>query len=133
MKEFYRRYVVAALASLVVTCLAIPSVALAGGASPPAADEFLGKPINVSGINSALPNGTLPVTFTPAQTPITLVHLVLNQTSLPGERYMAFGPSVIDISIDPVLLTLLVGGIVAAAGAWYVFGRDRKDDRDELP
>ena len=133
MKGKHWRYAVAAFASMVITGLAIPSIALAAGATLPAADEFLGKPINVTEINGALPNGTLPATFTPAPTPITLVHLVLNQTSLPGERYMAFGPSVLDISIDPVLLTLIVGGIGVAAGAWYVFGRGRKDDREESP
>ncbi|HUK92614.1 MAG TPA: hypothetical protein VLU98_01110 [Methanomicrobiales archaeon] len=133
MKERCRRYAVAAFLSLALAGLAIPSIALAAGPSPPSADEFLGRPINISGINGALPNGTLPARFTPVPTPITLVHLVLNQTSLPGERYMSFGPSVFDISIDPVLLTLLVGGIVVAAGARYVFRRDRRDDRDEVP
>jgi LPXTG-motif cell wall-anchored protein len=41
---------------------------------------------------------------------------------------MAFGPSVIDISISPVLLVILVGMAGAAGGAWFVFGRRRRRD-----
>jgi hypothetical protein len=117
-----------AFISLVVAGLVIPSLTLVAGASPMGMVPPLETPLNLTAINSSLPNGTLPATFTPAPTPITLVHLVLNQTSLPGERYMAFGPSVFDISLSPILLVLLVGGIGVAGGAWYVFGRRRRDD-----
>ena len=119
---------IATLASLVVAGLIIPSITLAANVSPQRMDDFLETTLNLTAINSSLPNGTLPATFTPAPTPITLLHLVLNQTSLPGEWYMAFGPSVFDISISPILLVLFVGGIGVAGGAWYFFGRRRRDD-----
>jgi len=48
--------------------------------------------INLTGINSSLPNGSLPFTFTPTLTPITLLHLELNETTPSGVRYMAFRP-----------------------------------------
>ena len=40
--------------------------------------------------------------------PVTLFRAELNETSLPGPRYMAFGPSVISLSIDPLLLVILI-------------------------
>jgi hypothetical protein len=119
---------IATLASLVVAGLIIPSITLAANVSPQRMDDFLETTLNLTAINSSLPNGTLPATFTPAPTPITLLHLILNQTSLPGERYMAFGPSVIEVAVSPILLVFLVGGVGAAAGAWYIFGKKRKDD-----
>jgi LPXTG-motif cell wall-anchored protein len=41
---------------------------------------------------------------------------------------MAFGPSVFDVSLSPILLVFLVAGIGAAGGAWYFFGRRRRSD-----
>jgi hypothetical protein len=101
---------------------------------PAAADTgpwFMERPsqsdLNLTNINGSLPNGSLPAVVTPAATPITLLHLELNQTSLPGERYMAFGPSVIDIAVPPAILVLL--GIVAGGGAaaWYLLGKEGRN------
>jgi hypothetical protein len=82
--------------------------------------------INLSAINSSLPNGPLPITITPTLTPITLLHLELNDTTGSGVRYMAFNPKVIDISVSPILLVLLAGLAGAAEGAWFFFGRKRR-------
>jgi hypothetical protein len=82
--------------------------------------------LNLTAINSSLPNGSLPFTFTPTLTPITLLHLELNETTPSGVRYMmAFSPIVIDISVSPVLLVLLAGLVGVAEGAWFFFGRGR--------
>ena len=81
--------------------------------------------INLTAINSSLPNGSLPFSFTPTLTPITLLHLELNETTPSGVRYMAFSPKWIDISVSPVLLVLLVGLVGVAEGAWFFFGRRR--------
>ena len=128
MKSRVRRTGISTVISLVVAGLALAAIPLGAGASPMGMVPPLETPLNLTAINSSLPNGTLPATFTPAPTPITLVHLVLNQTSLPGERYMAFGPSVFDVSLSPILLVILVAGIGVAGGAWYFFGRRRRGD-----
>ena len=80
---------------------------------------------NLTAINSTLPNGSLPYTFTPTLTPITLLHLELNETTPSGVRYMVGSPKVIDISVSPILLVLLVGLVGVAEGVWFFFGRRR--------
>jgi hypothetical protein len=102
---------------------AVPCVAAAADNGPWFMERPSQSDLNLTNINGSLTNGSLPAVVTPAATPITLLHLELNQTSLPGERYMAFGPSVIDIAVPPALLVIL--GIVAGGGAvaWYLLGR----------
>lgn len=83
--------------------------------------------LNLTNINGSFANGMLPAVVPPAPTPITILHLELNQTSLPGARYMAFGPSVIEIAVPPVILFIF--GIVAggAAVAWYLLRREGRN------
>ncbi len=58
-------------------------------------------------------------------TPVTIFRAELNETTLPGPRYMAFGPSVIGIAIDPWLLAVLFAAVFAGFVAWYVGFRKR--------
>ena len=101
------------------SAIPIPA-AVTGSPSPPGipADQTL----NLTAIN-----GSLPVSPNPTLAPVTLLHLEMNQTSLPGERYMAFGPGVIELPASPVFLAL--PGLIAggAAAAWFLArGRNGK-------
>jgi len=53
----------------------------------------------------------------------------LNQSVLPGPRYMAFGPSVIGISVNLRLLAVVFAGVFArlAARVILVMRRNRGD------
>jgi hypothetical protein len=101
------------LLAAMLSALPIP-VAAAG--SPPS----VGIPADLS-LNLTAINGSLLMTFTPTLAPVTLLHLELNQASLPGERYMAFGPGVIEVSASPFALAFL--GLIpgGAAAAWFLF------------
>jgi len=112
------------------------SLLLLGGllalSSPVAADvasQYMkistNQTLNFTAINSSLPNGSLPYNFTPTLTPITLLHLELNETTPSGVRYMVGSPKVIDISISPAFVVLLIGLIGVAEGVWFFFGRRR--------
>ena len=67
-------------------------------------------------------------------TPVTLFRAELNRTELPGPRYMAFGPGVIAVSIDPRLLAVIFAATLAALVIWLLVvrkkssGENGKDD-----
>jgi flagellar basal body-associated protein FliL len=63
--------------------------------------------------------------------PVTLFRAELNETSLPGPRYMAFGPSVISLSIDPIFLVILITLVVLSIVVWYVIRHKRDDEGEE--
>jgi hypothetical protein len=63
-------------------------------------------------------------------TPVTIFRAELNETTLPGPRYMAFGPSIIGLAIDPRLLTVLFAAVFAGFIAWSVSFRKRGGGED---
>jgi len=85
-----------------------------------------------AGGNTAIPDqGFTPVNHTainesalrqyrePPQ-PVTVFHVEVSETSLPGPRYMAFGPSIIDISLDPVFFSILAILVSLAGTVWCI-------------
>jgi len=109
---------------LLLPCLVsllVPAIAAAG-------PQYMEIPAyqapNLTIFNSSFLNGSPP---SPVRTlaPITLLHLELNETTPSGVRYMAFGPKVIEIAVNPILIVILA--ILAAGGAagWYILGRRR--------
>ena len=68
------------------------------------------------------------------RTPVTLFRAELNQTELPGPRYMAFDPGVIAVSIDPRLLAVIFAATLAVLVIWLLVvrkksgGENGKDD-----
>jgi len=82
--------------------------------------------------NSSLWNTTShPVEYHKTLQPITLFRFELNDTHLPGPRYMAFGPSVIGLSIDPLLLAILITGMTLSIGVWYMIRFKRYDEGEK--
>lgn len=73
-------------------------------------------PINQSEINE-----TAVVEFRETPEPVTIFRAEVSETALPGPRYMAFGPSVIDISVSPVILLAIIVLIVLGIAAGYIW------------
>lgn len=79
-------------------------------------------------INQSEINTTALDSYHPTPSPVTIFRAELHETSLSGPRYMAFGPSTIEFSADPMMLFFL--GIVVILGAAAVgFWICRKNDQ----
>jgi hypothetical protein len=68
--------------------------------------------------------------FTVTPTPLDLFHAELEAETLPGPRYMGFGPSVIGISIDPRLLAVCFAIALIALVIWFVSFRNRVNENE---
>ena len=122
--------VFAAAIVLVIIASAVAPAMAGGEAGPWFGPGTMGQGLNLTAINGSIPGGS-PQKVIATPTPVTLLHLELNETSLPGPRYMAFGPSMIDISVPPALFgLLLLFGLLAveAVAAWYLL-REEGENR----
>ena len=81
--------------------------------------------------NSSLWGRSHPVEYQKTLQPVTLFRAELNETHLPGSRYMAFGPSVIGLTLDPVSLVILITVAALSVGVWYVARHTRDDEGEE--
>lgn len=61
--------------------------------------------------------------FVAGPTPVSILHIELNQSTLPGPRDMGYGPSVIDLSIAPQILAVIFTIILIGLGIWIVLKR----------
>lgn len=66
---------------------------------------------------------------TPA--PVAVYRFELDQTSLPGPRYMAYGPSIIALAIDPRIIAIVIAIGAIVTGVWYLYPRNGKDEKEE--
>lgn len=72
----------------------------------------------ITGGPGAALNGTALEPFQATPAPISIIHIEVSETTLPGPRYMAFGPSAIDLSIPPAFIVVLVILGLGCIGAW---------------
>jgi len=122
--------VFAAIFVLVILASAVAPALAAGDGGPWFGPGTMGRGLNLTAINGSIRGGSPPARVAQTPAPVTVLHLELNETSLPGPRYMAFGPSMIDISVPPALFgLLLLSGLLAveAVAAWYLLGREGKN------
>ena len=65
-------------------------------------------------------------------TPVTIFRAELNVTTLPGPRYMAFGPSLIGLAIDPRMIAVTFAVVLVGLVVWFIGfrKRDREDEDD---
>jgi hypothetical protein len=93
---------------------------------PPVRIQYETGTGNLSGMNtSALEK------FQVTPEPVTVMHAGVSESALPGPRYMAFGPSAIDISVSPLILSALVVTGFLGVAAWCIrSGRSREEKRD---
>ena len=80
--------------------------------------------------NASFWNISHPIHYQENVKPVTLFKAEWNETRLPGPRYMAFGPSVIAVTIDPLLLVIILATIALCGIAWYIL-RHRQASGDD--
>ncbi|MHB8164480.1 MAG: hypothetical protein ACYDDV_09025 [Methanoregula sp.] len=126
-----RRHRAAVLIALLVTVgiLFIPAVPAADDRGQMMDENY--PSLDYSLHNGALPNASMQEMYGANPTPVTIYHFELEDTSLPGPREMAYGPSLIALAMDPMLIAVLVAGCVIIAGAWYLLSRRKEDEEHE--
>jgi hypothetical protein len=84
----------------------------------------------IPAINQSEPNETALESYKRTPEPITVFKAEVNETSMPGPRYMAFGPSVIELSVSPAILIAFAVLVVLGIGAWFLWAKRQQDDED---
>lgn len=87
--------------------------------------------IDLNSTNLSLTGSTDISEFAVTPTPINLFHAELDAETLPGPRYMAFGPSVIEISIDPRLLATCFAIVLIILVIWFVSFRNQGEENKD--
>lgn len=116
------------IASLVATALFIPAIPATDEHRPPIESSRLSTSLNYSLDNGTLPNSSFQREHGTAPAPIAIYRFELDQTSLPGPRYMGYGPSVISLEVDPRLLAVVIAICAIFAGVWYLIPRNGEDE-----
>jgi len=115
---------------LIISLVLIPGVMAAEMGQDPGHRVIITNPgiapTNGSGINeTALEN------YHKSPEPVTIFEAEVSETALPGPRYMAFGPSVIGISVSPVILSAVIVLVVLGIAAWCIWRYGRNDSERE--
>jgi hypothetical protein len=122
----YAAILIAMLATVGILCMpAVPAAEIQGqmmDENSPSLDYSLH--------NGTLPNASMQERYGANPTPVTIYHFELEDTSMPGPREMAFGPRLIALAMDPMLIAVLIAGCAIIAGAWYLLPR-RKEDKEQ--
>jgi hypothetical protein len=115
---------------LATTAIPVPAIAAGAGDNYGLRNIVMNPepaPLDLSELNA-----TAREKFHKEPEPVTLFSFGINKTALPGPRYMAFGPSVIGISISPVILSALIVLVFAGIAAWCIrISGKTRDRRDE--
>ncbi len=116
---------------MAIGLVAVPAALAAGHGNPTGMQKLAGGPdLNISA--GILNESAVPVQFRPTPAPVRIFELEVGGPTMPGPRYMAFGPVPIGISVDPRILAVLFAAVVVALDAWSV-SRRKRDDRKEEP
>jgi hypothetical protein len=81
--------------------------------------------------NASSWNISHPIYYQENVKPVTLFKAGWNETRLPGPRYMAYGPSVIAVTIDPILLVVILATVALCGVAWYILRHRQHAGDDE--
>lgn len=130
MRQRRHGFAVLIIASLVATGLFVPAIHAADNRGYIFDNSSLYPSLNYTLHNGTLPNASVQADYGITPSPITIYRFELDETSLPGPRYMTYGPSVITFVIDPRLFAVLIAICVIIAGVWYLFPRD-DDEKEE--
>ncbi len=119
------------LVSLIVIALAaVPAALAAGQGNATWMDKRLGvQDLNVS--SHGLNESSLQAQYPPTPAPVKVFEVKAGGPTMPGPRYMAFGPEVIGMSADPRALAVLFAVVVVALAGWYVTRRQRDGGKEE--
>lgn len=119
--------------SPVLVLLLLCSVVIPAGAGPTPdyPSMMITQGIDPNSTNLSF-NGSMGISeFTVTPTPIDLFHAELKAETLPGPRYMAFGPSVIGISIDPRVLAACFAIALIILVIWFVSFRNGREEKED--
>lgn len=119
MKKRFSGKGIVLLVFLVGIAVLIPATPASGFEQDPGYHAGISNPeivtINQSGINeSALEKNQK------SSEPVTVFHAEVRETSLPGPRYMAFGPSIIDISMSPEIFCAFIVLVSFCITVWCI-------------
>ena len=104
---------------LLAFTLSFPAVmaAVPGNASAPALHE---PDLELSITNTSFNPSLVGQEYAVTPTPIEVIRLISAEENLPGPRYMAFGPSVVSISIDPGVIVVCFALVLIGLIIWFV-------------
>lgn len=116
---------------LVLLLLCSSIVPMCAGSAPGNPSTVITPGIGLNTTNLSLTRVEDIPEFTVTPTPLDLFYAELDAETLPGPRYMGFGPSVIGISIDPRLLAACFAVALIALVIWFVSFRNRVDEKKD--
>jgi hypothetical protein len=96
-----------------------PALPAYGFDQDPGYHAGIGNPEIVT-INQSEINETALEKYLRSPEPVTVLHAEVREKSLPGPRYMAFGPSVIDISMNPEIFCAFVVMVALCIAFWCI-------------
>jgi hypothetical protein len=123
--------VVLVIASVMATGIFTPAIDAADNRGYVFDNGSLYPSLNYTRDNGLLPNASIQQEHGTTPAPVTIYRFELNQTSLPGPRYMAYGPSTIALAFDPLIIAFLIAIGAIITGVWYLYPRNGKDEKDE--
>jgi hypothetical protein len=123
--------VVLVIASVMATGIFTPAINAADTRGYVFNNGSLYPSLNYTRHNGTLPNASFQRESETAPAPVTIYNFELGQTSLPGPRYMAYGPSTIALAFDPLNIAFLIAIGAIITGVWYLYPRNGKDEKDE--
>jgi hypothetical protein len=114
---------------LLLACSFVVTAVTAAGPDNVTRIKTPGPDLNVT--NHSFTDAEMTRNYAVTPTPITIFRAELTAETLPGPRYMAFGPSVIGLSIDPRLLAMCFAVVLVGLVIWFVVLRKRGGDETE--
>ncbi len=128
MRDRWNRVGILVIAALVTVLIVMPGIHAAPlNQSMRMGSDFVDA---LTANNASTWNISHPIQHQENVKPITLFRAEWNETSLPGPRYMAYGPSVIAMTIDPLLLVIILATVALCGVTWYIL-RHRQKAGDE--
>ena len=110
----------------ILQAVLIGSLLIHGALAENSADMPLLEPDpTIAEMESSSLNETALASYQDTPAPVTIFQAGVQESSLPGPRYMAFGPSTIGISLHPMLFSLLIVLGIAALAFLVVRSRGR--------
>jgi hypothetical protein len=109
--------------SLVLVCGMIP-VALASDDADRISTLMPVPDLNRTG--TSLANMSVPPGYQSTHAPLAVLKVEVTASSLPGPRDMAYGPSVIGLSLDPISIAAVIAVFVIIAGGYLYFRKQNK-------
>lgn len=103
------------LLSFTVMVLALPAAG-----QDPDHERFMVNTPPVIAVNQTAVNESALDPYRKPPEPVTVFRAEVSETSLPGPRYMAYGPSVIGLSLSPEIFSALVAILSGLIAGWCI-------------